>query len=196
MEQRTRLGLIPRETFQIRFMLVNVGHFLLIIVALLAAIFIPVMTQLDNLSLTVAQRGQIADQFLSFHERLWLPILLIFVLLVLHSIFFSYKIAGPLLRFREMFKAIGEGNLEQTAHIRRNDYLRKEAESLNDMAAALRERVHDLKTQCRDLNLDLAGLNNAADGRSEAERKEALKSLAERVERLNTSLDRFSTGKR
>ena len=118
------------------------------------------------------------------------------MLLILHTIFFSHRIAGPLYRFRTIFEEIGKGNLAVSANIRKDDYLKKEAEGLRDMLTSLRERVTAIDKDSQDLNQALAELKRAVDQGTPHESREIVKRVEEQVGRLRTHLTHFRTEER
>ena len=54
--------------------------------------------------------AELANQFLSLHERVWPAMLVALLLLGFHLVFFSHRIAGPLYRWRRLFSEVGAGN--------------------------------------------------------------------------------------
>ncbi len=192
MSSRYNRNYLLKDTFQTRFIVVSMLHFLAVLMTFLAALFLPIMIGLDNLSLSVAERGGFANQFLSLHERLWVPITIVLTLLILHAIFFSHKIAGPLYRFRKVFQAIGDGNLGTPVVIRQDDYLHKETELLNQMVMSLQERVLMAKGHYAEVQVELEDLKAALErGAAKEEMAHALKTLEIRAMRLKTELDSF-----
>ncbi len=182
-----------RDTFQSRFIIVSLAHYLIITLTFIGALFLPLMIQLDNLSLSLAEKGEVANQFISLHERMWLPLLAILVLLTLHAVFFSHRIAGPLYRFRNVFKAVGEGNLSLSVKIRDGDYLHKEAEVLSTMILSLAARMRGIEAQYDEVHRVVAELNRAVEGGSMHDVDQTRKRLEEELERLKASLGQFRT---
>ncbi len=182
-----------RDTFQSRFIMVSLAHYLIITLTFIGALFLPLVIQLDNLSLSLAEKGEVANQFISLHERMWLPLLAILVLLTLHSVFFSHRIAGPLYRFRNVFKAVGEGNLSLSVKIRDGDYLHKEAEVLSTMILSLAARMRGIEAQYDEVHRVVAELNRAVEGGSMHDVDQTRKRLEEELERLKASLGQFRT---
>lgn len=81
-------------------------------------------------------------------ELLWLLIFMQGILLIiafLISIFMSHKIAGPLLKLRQYFKAAKGGNIEQPLSFRKKDYFQELVSDYNDMMKAISKRM-DRKT--------------------------------------------------
>ncbi len=189
---RTRTYFL-RDTFQSRFIMVSLVHYLIISLTFVGALFIPLVIQLDNLSLSLAEKGEVATQFISLHERVWVPLLAIFVILALHSVFFSHRIAGPLYRLRSIFKAVGEGNLFISVKIRESDYLHKEAESLDAMILSLAARMRGIEAQYDEVHKVVAELNRAVERGSMHDVDQTKKRLEEELERLKASLGQFRT---
>jgi len=50
-------------------------------------------------SVSWEQHAQIAAQFLELNERIWPWLIITFLVLLLHSMYFMHRIAGPLYRF-------------------------------------------------------------------------------------------------
>lgn len=66
---------------------------------------------------------------------------------IMVTLFVSHKIAGPMFRFEEELKRIGEGDLTKKVMIRKKDQITDMAVSLNDMIAGLRAKVLDVQTE-------------------------------------------------
>ena len=189
---RTRLYFL-RDTFQSRFIIVSLLHYLVISLTFAGTLFIPIMIRFDDMSLSMLEKGRLANEFISLHDRVWVPLLVILVLLVIHSVLFSHRIAGPLYRFRNIFKAVGEGNLSLSANIRKYDYLTKEAECLDEMITSLRSRIQDIETQCHEISGTLTDLNGVVERGSMSEVDQTKKRLVEQQEQLRASMNRFKT---
>src|SRR5882672_10819226 len=123
MKPRLRRRRILGHPLQYRLLLMNVIHFATIVAIFAAVLFVPLALQLKNSALSVAQREQVANEFLSLHLRVWPALVAVLVLLVLHSVLISHRIGGPLYRFRHVFRAIAAGDFLTRANIRKNDYL-------------------------------------------------------------------------
>jgi methyl-accepting chemotaxis protein len=53
----------------------------------------------------------------------------------------SHRIAGPLFKLEQLLRLIGQGDLTVECHFRKNDELAGLGDALNEMNAALRDRV-------------------------------------------------------
>lgn len=83
---------------QYRLLAFNLLYALVIFLSLAAAIFVPPMLRLDDYDA--------AEFFLLLHSRIWPGLLLVLLLLSLHSVMVSHRIAGPLYRFRKVFQSL------------------------------------------------------------------------------------------
>ena len=187
--QRRRL-LIDR--FQYRLVAISVVHFGLVLLVFLVAMLLPLMLQLDDPSATYLEKQRVADVLLFFNEQLWLPLSAVFLLLTVHSVFVSHRIAGPLYRFRMVFKALIEGNLSIRANIRKHDYLHTDARALNEMIEALETRIRGLEDQTLHLGEDAAQLKGAMSSGAKAEAQQALERLESQLEGLKKHLAHFA----
>ena len=67
------------------------------------------------------------------------------------TLFASHKIAGPLYRIEEDIKEVAEGNLTKKFNLRESDELKALAESLDDMAGGLKEKIEKIKHSVNEL---------------------------------------------
>jgi|SRR3990172_1922034 len=179
------------ESYQYRLLFINLVHFLTILVIFAAAIFLPLILELRSGGLSVMEQGEVAGQFLSLHARVWPAMIVIFVLLAVHSVFVSHRIAGPLYRFRTIFKAIAEGDLSVRATLRKGDYLGKESDTLNEMIASLRTKVQTIHAHSQDVERLLVALERSLDRGSIPDANQHATDLRRQMEQLRTSMELF-----
>jgi methyl-accepting chemotaxis protein len=125
----------------------NLIYFFVIVLAIGVSLFLPLYFELSNPGLTPAQQGQVADKVLYLHGNLWPVIVVIFIILSIHSILVSHKIAGPLYRFRQTFQEIIEGNIAKMVKIRKGDFLVNEQTKIEEMMDMLRSRIGNIKNE-------------------------------------------------
>lgn len=129
------------DRFQLRLAAAAVAHFVIAVVVLLAVLYGGDLIGLFGRD-EVSWRAQAALYDLRhLAGRAWLPLLGTVVLLVLHNVLISHKIAGPLYRFRRYFKLVGSADLSRPIEVRSRDYLKRDAEVISEMVEALRNRV-------------------------------------------------------
>ena len=182
--------------FQYQLLGVYVIYLLIILFVFAATVFVPLMVQIDNSSLSFDEKSQVADQFLVLHHRLWLPLLIVFVLLVVHSVIISHRIAGPLYRIRRILKSVGRGDFTVRTTIRSNDYLMKEAEVVNEMAEMLSEKIKDIRRKSGEASATLADLRRSIDSASLDEMEQKLEELSAHLNGLGVRLDEFRIDRR
>ena len=179
------------EDFQYRLLAFNLLYSLTTLVIFAAVLFVPLVIRLESSTLSLAERHEVATQFLSLDARVWPPILVVFLLLAIHSVLISHRIAGPLFRFRRLLEAVADGDLSVRLSIRGSDYLAKEARLLNEMTASLSSRVQGIGELSAELRALSAELMRAIDGGSREAVQQGMERLAARAERLKASVDQF-----
>lgn len=182
--RRTRF-LIDR--FQTRILFLHLIYFVALLLIFLSSVFLPLIFRLNSSSLPFTERHAVADQFLSLHAHLWPAVLILFLLLSVHSVFVSHRIAGPLLRFRKVLSAVASGDLSVGFKLRRKDYLAKEAALIEEMITALREKMSRVKERSSDLDALVEEIQ------SDPENRANLGRLRTAIARLTASLDEFHT---
>ncbi len=68
------------------------------------------------------------------------------------TLYISFRIGGPLFRFSEDMKIIGQGDLSKRIRLREGDQLRQFAQVINDMAQGLQSKAIILQKDISDLN--------------------------------------------
>jgi methyl-accepting chemotaxis protein len=179
------------DTVQPRFLAVNMAHQSLVFLTFAGSLFVPLMVKLHDTPLSSPEAGTIGYQFTILHESVWPAFPIALLLILVHSVFFSHRIAGPLYRFRNVFKAISQGDLMVETKIRNHDYLRQEAESLEHMVGALRSKLMDIQTDCHTLDDLVAELKLALHSNSLKGAAEVTARLEQRASRLLTHVQQF-----
>ena len=70
------------------------------------------------------------------------------------TLFISHRIAGPMYRMEKSIKKFGEGNLNVSFSTRKKDELKLLSANLNEMAANIRSRIHEVKELAADIKSD------------------------------------------
>ena len=144
--------------FQYQLLGFNLLYFFVVIFFIGIIIYLPLIVQINNTDLPISQRVVVAEEFLSFHFRLGPPTLIVFFLLFLHAVIVSHRIAGPLYRFKKIYKAICEGDLTCHIILRKGDYLEEEAELINRMVFYTREKLIEIQGGIQAAEKDLEKL--------------------------------------
>ena len=147
--------------FQYRLILTGLAYITCSALVFAGTLFAPLILDLSSETSTLEQRTEAANQFLSLHARLWPAFIVLVVLLSLHSILVSHRIAGPLIQFQRLFESVAAGNLSVRARVRQRDYLVKEADSINRMLETFSARVKSVEQSADELLSIAASLRRA-----------------------------------
>jgi methyl-accepting chemotaxis protein len=181
------------DSLQPRFVTVSLCYVWIVGVAVAAVLFLPIMSKLDHLSPSSDEAPTVADQFLWLHNRFWPTVIVVCVLLVIHGTFFSHRIAGPLYRFRRIFRDVASGDLTVKTTIRKGDYLQAEAECLGLMVNALRDRIARIETHRAAIIPQLERVRQAAARGACCEVEQETERLRRSIEDLSHSMESFRT---
>ena len=190
-KQPNRRKRVLIDELQYQMLRVNIAYFFVILLIFLVSLFGPLVMQLLNTDGSFFARERVAQQFLLLDETIWLPLVLTFVCLGLHSILESHRIVGPLYKLRQVLDAIGDGDLVGRAVLRKNDYLRKEESAINNMIDKLNSKISDAEEQAAELEMSLGSLRTAVTTGSSVEVLDQLGTLDETAESLNSALRQF-----
>lgn len=166
-------------------------YFSCMLVVLYGIVFLPMVQSLDDPSATWQARAQVATQFLDFNARVWPWLIVTFLVLLLHSIYFMHRIAGPLYRFTALFQTIGAGNLHQRAHLREHDYLHREARDFNTMLDRLEQEIESLNLHCAAVTEAYEDVALLVREELPGHADSALAKLEEEIHRFRTRMDGF-----
>ncbi len=181
--------LIDRLQYQL--LIFNLLYFFTILLIFSGALFIPLIIELESSTLSVSEQEAVASQFLSLHARVWPALLIAFFLFAIHSVFVSHRIAGPLIRFRNTFKAIAAGDLSGGVMTRKHDYLGNETAILNEMIASLRAKMKDIDAQHRRADTVLGKLKGGFESGSVEDIHPTIEALGVQMQKLREYIDQF-----
>jgi methyl-accepting chemotaxis protein len=179
------------DTIQPRLLAVNVVHQGVVFLTFAASLFVPLVLKLHDIPLSSPEAGTIGYQFTVLHESIWPAFPIALVLIVIHSVFFSHRIAGPLYRFRRIFQALSQGDLTVTTGLRKRDYLQQEAGSLGEMVSELRSKVTRIEADCRSIQGLVTELKRGLEVDSMKAAKEVMAKLEQQTERLTDGVQQF-----
>jgi methyl-accepting chemotaxis protein len=182
------------DRFQVRLAGVAIVHFLVIVGIFVSALFAPVVIDLVSGDMSSPVVQEAAREFLVLHNRIWMPLLGSLVLLVLHNVLMTHRIAGPLYRFRRYFKTIGEGKLASTMEVRDSDYLRKDAEVISEMVESVRNKVALVAEHVERANEDWERLRSELPAGAAEDLSGKIDIMESRLESCRRSLAAFDLG--
>jgi nitrogen fixation/metabolism regulation signal transduction histidine kinase len=141
-------------------------------IVIAVSLFAPLIFQLNHVDANSVEASEAALKILYLHDKFWLPVSLTLVLVALHSLSTTHKIAGPLYRFRTVFEAIRSGVLPRPVRLRKRDFLTTEMNAINNMLISLRAQAEEVQTAAAKLHgltskygelANHAGANGAAE---------------------------------
>ena len=180
---RRRKFIVDRR-LQFRLLFYSVGYILFYIVAIGAGLFVPLMIQLSNADQTSPEALAIATNFLYLHYHFWPVALLSVIVVALHSILTSHRMAGPLYRFRRIFQDLKEGAVPKAVQLRRRDLLQSEMQSINEMLDGLRARISEIQRAEELLGQSIAECKRRVALLDDAGIRQCIGELAERGDSL------------
>jgi methyl-accepting chemotaxis protein len=135
-----RESLFADPSFRSHLVWVTTGSTGALLLVLSAAILVPLFSRFDNATSLEELRG-LTEQILDLHARFWPVVLTSLVSVFLSSWLLYRRMVAPLVRFVRVFESVRRGEIPEPLTLRATDYLRREAEALNAMLAALREQA-------------------------------------------------------
>lgn len=147
MQQPTfrRRRIVVDRPFQWSLCLHGIGLGVLVLVAVSAGIFVPLLWNLGERFPTVQVDPDTAIVMVYMHERFWLVAAICLVLVTIGALRLSHRIAGPLVRYKRNLRLLAEGRLPPPLRTRRRDYLKEEVSCLNAAVDGVRLRVEAIR---------------------------------------------------
>lgn len=138
--RRRRFVVMPRFQFGVA---LRVSFFVLLYSAVLGfLIFFPMQQELTAVA-PLDKQALIADQILELHFRVWPAIAVVGILIGIHTIFTSHRIAGPIYRMDQVIRMMAAGDYSQRIRLRRADRWHEFAEAVNALGEQLDRRRSD-----------------------------------------------------
>ncbi len=181
--QRRQLFVHPVQYW---FVATTLLYFACLLITLYAVVFLPMALPLYDSSVSWEQHAHIATQLLDLNGRIWPWLIITFLLVLLHSLYFMHRIAGPLYRLTTLFQSIGAGQLHQRARLRKHDYLHREAQAFNSMLENLEHRI-------QTINLHSALVTQAYEAVARHVHEQAPSRITADLQTLEEEIRRFKT---
>lgn len=166
-------------------------HFVAVLVIVFSALVIVFTRQLEHSSLTAFQRQEVAAKIMWFYGQMWPFMWGIFMLLFIHSIYVTHKIAGPLYRIREVLKMVKRGNLTAKVKLRSGDYLRAEEQAVNEAIQSIHDKIEGLRENTSTCTSTLVELGRALEHGSSEQTEQRFNDLSSQIDGLRNSLGYF-----
>lgn len=140
---------------QLRLMGLNVIWFLGGIVGTWALVVGPLIARMNDATRAVAERQADAETLLFLHQRLLVALLPGLALILFHSLRVSHRIAGPLVRIRNILRAVAGGDLAANTKLRVRDLLHEESDHLREALDGVATRIDRARAECAALEVEL-----------------------------------------
>ncbi|MCC7012177.1 MAG: hypothetical protein IT454_06440 [Planctomycetes bacterium] len=144
MSQYTRSRILI-SALQARLMMLSFVYLVALALCLGAVIFWPLVARLNDDTISAAARSDVAHELLRLHARFWPGFAVIGAIYIVHQMYVTHRIAGPIYRLRVTMRDITEGRLPRAIHLRKGDMLIEEADEMNRMLTAARGHVESTK---------------------------------------------------
>ncbi|MCK5406672.1 MAG: hypothetical protein KAJ37_04430 [Candidatus Krumholzibacteria bacterium] len=166
-------------------------HFIAVLVIVFSALVIVFTRQLEHSSLTAFQRQEVAAKIMWFYGQMWPFMWGIFMLLFIHSVYVTHKIAGPLYRIREVLKMVKRGNLTAKVKLRSGDYLRAEEQVVNEAIQSIHDKIEGLRENTSSCTATLVELGRAIEHGSSDQTEQRFNDLSSQIDGLRNLLGYF-----
>lgn len=186
-----RRHFIINKDLQFSLLTISIFYLLIFLVVVGSILFIPVMIELDQVDYASDQAVQAASKIMYLHSKFWPAVIFALILIALHSIRTSHKIAGPLYRFDRLFESMKEGNLSSKITLRKGDYLINEMDNINEMLESLQIRVQEIKDAQSGLNEAISECKDVVSHASKDEISKRMNDITEKGDQLGERLAYF-----
>jgi len=116
-------------------------------------------------------------------------------LIFLASLVMTHRISGPMYRFEKAAEKIAEGDLAFIINLREHDFMKPQAEGLNEAISAMRGKLAEATTYTAELKKKAADLERSlySDGMTQEQVSGIVKGMKSDIEGIKDSLSHFKT---
>jgi methyl-accepting chemotaxis protein len=154
--------------------------------------FTPAVVKFEFGSDSLDEIAVLTQEILQIHAVVWPVVVACLIAVTLTSLFLFNRMTEPLFRFMKIFESIGKGNLPDPIELRGRDYLKREANALNEMTAELRSLIGEIKRSQLDLSGTIEEVAEALPQDDPKRIAELVNILGEQDKSLRESLARFT----
>jgi nitrate/nitrite-specific signal transduction histidine kinase len=181
--------LISRD-IQLRIVITNFLYLCLISLVLVLAVLSPYFYDIFNDDELWVQYLS-AKTFLVLLDRLVIALPLIFLISFFHFIVLTHRFCGPMINIKNTIQEVARGNFTRKVFLRKNDFLKEEAATLNHMIDQLSGYFEDIREDNASL---LAMLEEKGDaGNDRLDKNHILKQIKENARHTRNILDKVKT---
>ncbi len=132
------------KNIQLRIVIINFLYLCLISLVLVLTVLSPYFYDIfDKDELWVQYLS--AKTFLVLLDRLIIALPLIFIISFIHFIVLTHRFCGPMINIKNTIQEVARGNFTRKVFLRKNDFLKEEAATLNHMVDQLAGHYEDIR---------------------------------------------------
>jgi nitrate/nitrite-specific signal transduction histidine kinase len=163
-------------------------YILLVAAVLIATVLSPFYTDIFKTG-DLMDKHHTAKLFIVLLERLSIATLFIVGISFFYFILLTHKLCGPLVNIGRTIERISDRDFTRKIHLRKGDFLKKEAKQINSMMMTLSNSIADIKRENLLLIEDIEKSIQACGQQTESDAK--LKDFQDRANRCLVQLDDF-----
>jgi len=187
---RRRKFIVNRE-LQISLLRNSFLYVLLFVAVIGVVFFVPLLAELTESESASERTVQVGNQIRYLYTYFWPAVIFAMILIFLHSVRASHKVAGPLYRFKLVLEALKEGEISSPISIRKGDYLQQEADLINQVLESLRRNLEGLQQSQVQLSQAMSEYRQELGQNLSTEEDERVRDLAEKATLLADRLRYF-----
>jgi nitrate/nitrite-specific signal transduction histidine kinase len=181
--------LVARD-IQLRIVITNFIYLCLIATVVVLAVLSPYFYDIFNDDELWVQYLS-AKTFLVLLDRLVIALPLIFLISFFHFIVLTHRFCGPMINIKNTIQEIARGNFTRKVFLRRNDFLKEEAATLNHMIDQLSGCFEDIREDNASLLATLEEKGGA--GNDGLDKDQILNRIKENARHTRNILDKVKT---
>lgn len=191
MDRHKRKNYFPDKPNQFRFAAVVVTYILAYTVIIFIGVYSYAFLELSGPKEEVVEQVAAMESFSFLTQHFPLPFLVAAGLVVLHSLYFSHRIFGPIIQLKHIRERIEEGDLSARLQLRKRDLLREVESNLNEMLDSYEEKIGTIRRLEEESALLSGKLKDQFSALSEEERNKLIGELDNKGKELQEYLSKF-----
>jgi methyl-accepting chemotaxis protein len=192
MNKRKWRNFLIRNDIQLRLAAHHLVFLLVVIGVVIVTALVPLYAGFQDSNEVLWSQYFSAKFFIVILERLMIASIGIFFFGFIYHVVVTHRFCGPLVSFGKTFQQITKGNLTRKVCLRRRDFLKHEANLVNDMLDTLSHNINDLKRYNHLLKAKIEQLNSS--GHELSGVKQNLAEIEKLVDASENTLDSFNAG--
>jgi methyl-accepting chemotaxis protein len=157
-----------------------------------AITFAPAVIRLEFGSGSLDQVAVLTREILEIHAVVWPVVVACLIAVTLTSLFLFNRMTEPLMRFVRVFDCLRRGEIPDPIELRGRDYLKREAQALNELTAGLHLRIGEIKRRQVDLSCAIEEVAEAVSRGDSEQLATLIGELGEHEKKLRESLAQFA----